>query len=226
MQQKNAGWGAERDARLRAERNAAWWVAGGALFSVIAMAVAIAIMMPLKQTIPYLIAVNQVTGEAQVIDAVNRRSINYDELNAKYWAAKYVVARESYFYTLLQTDYDSVFAMSTPDVSGQYNKMFEGTGNKQRELGADVEERVDVLSITLDPGVAGVNLDRAIVRFKKTTRNVLRGIDTGTSQYVVTLSYRWVPSRTGREVDLLKNPLGFEVVAYRRDEEFTSSGSR
>lgn len=223
---KNVGWGAERDARLREERNAAWWVAGGALFSVIAMAVAIAIMMPLKQTIPYLIAVNQVTGEAQVIDAVNRRSINYDELNAKYWASKYVVARESYFYTLLQTDYDSVFAMSTPDVSGQYNKMFEGTGNKQRELGADVEERVDVLSITLDPGVAGVNLDRAIVRFKKTSRNVLRGIDTGTGQYVVTLSYRWVPSRTGREVDLLKNPLGFEVVAYRRDEEFTSSGSR
>lgn len=221
-EKKTVGWGAERDARLRVERNAAWWVAGISALTAMSMSIAIAVMVPLKQTVPYLIEVNKATGEAQVIDAVNRRSIDYDELNAKYWAAKYVTARESYFYTLLQTDYDSVFAMSTPDVSTQYNKMFEGGSNKQQALGASVEERIEILSITLDKGTPGVNLDRAVVRFKKTTRQVDRGFDSGSGQYVSTLSYRWVPNRTGKEVELLRNPLGFEVVAYRVDEEFTN----
>lgn len=222
MNEKNAGWGAERDARLRVERNAAFWVAGAATVSMTAMAIAVAVMIPLKQTVPYLIEVNKATGEAQVIDAVNRRSVDYDELNAKYWAAKYVVARESYFFTLLQTDYDSVFAMSTTDVASQYNRMFEGGTNKQQVLGAATEERIEVLSITLEKGTPGVNLDRAVIRFKKTTRQVDRGFDVGTGQYVSTLSYRWVPNRTGKEVDLLRNPLGFEVVGYRVDEEFVS----
>lgn len=221
MNKEAVGWGAERDARLRVERNAAWWVAGISALTAMSMGIAIAFMAPLKQSVPYLIEVNKVTGEAQVIDAVNLRSIDYDELNAKYWAAKYVTARESYFYTLLQTDYDSVFAMSTTDVASQYNKMFEGGNNKQQVLGAAVEERIEILSITLDKATPGVNLDRAVVRFRKTTRQVDRGLDTGSSQYLSTLSYRWVPNRTGREVDLLRNPLGFEVVAYRVDEEFT-----
>lgn len=221
MNEKTVGWGAERDARLRVERNAAWWVAGISALTAMSMGIAIAFMAPLKQSVPYLIEVNKLTGEAQVIDAVNRRSIDYDELNAKYWAAKYVTARESYFYTLLQTDYDSVFAMSTSDVASQYNKIFEGGNNKQAMLGASVEERVEILSITLEKATPGVNLDRAVIRFKKTSRQVDRGLDTGSGQYVSTLSYRWVPNRTGKEVDLLRNPLGFEVVAYRVDEEFT-----
>ena len=49
-----------------------------------------------------------------------------------------------------------------------------------------------------------------------------RGFDSGSGQYVSTISYRWVPNRTGKEVELLRNPLGFEVVAYRVDEEFTN----
>lgn len=221
MSDKKAGWGVERDARMRVERNAGWWLAGIGWVGMVAMAVAFAAMFPLKQTVPYVIEVNKITGEAQVVDAVNRRSIDYDELNAKYWAAKYVVARENYFYTLLQTDYDSVFAMSSEDVAQQYGRDFEGSNNKQERFGAGKEDRIDVLSITLQPAIAGVNQARAVVRYKKTSRDVGRGIDSGVSNHVATFSYQWVPNRIGKEFDLLHNPLGFEVTGYRTDEEFT-----
>ncbi len=42
--------------------------------------------------------------------------------------------------------------------------------------------------------------------------------------FVATIAYRFESSRTGREKDLIENPLGFKVIAYRTDAEMGGQG--
>jgi type IV secretion system protein VirB8 len=63
--------------------------------------------------------------------------------------------------------------------------------------------------------------DRAFVRFSATSRT---GSQESTSHFAATVRFRYTrPARDleGRE----RNPLGFEVVSYRKDQEVVDAGS-
>jgi type IV secretion system protein VirB8 len=179
-------------------------------------------MMPLKATVPLMVYVDKTTGNTEIVSALNERQVGYQDLNDKYWARKYVTARESYFYTLLQADYETVLALSNDDVGTVYDKGFAGENAKQVKLGTSIEEKVNVLSVVLPAGDPG----KAVVRFEKTQRRV-NTQDAGPPQtYVASLAFKYEPSMLGRERDLINNPLGFKVTAYRVDAEIASPGGQ
>ncbi|MDI7776572.1 type IV secretion system protein [Asticcacaulis sp. EMRT-3] len=214
-------WEADRQARLEQSERRAWRVAVGACVVAILAVIGIATMAPFKRTVPYVFEVDKATGNTELVDAVGARTtIGYQELLDKHWAQVYVIARESYMYRLLQTDYDTTLGLSTDEVARGYAKTFTGPNALDTKLGASTEIRVTILSITLSQDSVS---PEAVVRFEKTTNHLQSGISDPPQVYVATLAYDYKPSMFGKEKDLINNPLGYAVTSYRVDPEIATS---
>lgn len=199
----------------RSERRA-WTVAAAAAAIAVLLAIAIATMLPLKAVVPYVVYVDKATGGTEVAYAAGEHEVAFRDINKMHWAAKYVRARESYQYTALQLDYDTVLALSSDDVGAIYAAQWSGSNAKDKQLGSAREELVEVLSVQLSPD--GNN--RANVRFRKTSRRAGQAIPDGEPRtYAVTMAFEMLPTMKGKIEDLMRNPLGFRVTAYRVDEE-------
>ena len=218
---KGRDWEADRQARLEKSEKRAWMVAGIALTAAFCAIAGMALMAPFKQTVPYVFAIDKTSGNVEFVSAADNRSVmGYQELLDKHWATKYVTARESYFYKLLQTDYDNVLAMSGEDVARQYAKQFEGVDAIDKKLGANIEIKTKIISVTLAHDAIG---SKAVVRFEKTMRRGQAEISEPPQYFVATFAYEYKPSMFGQEKDLIQNPLGYRVTSYRVDAEINST---
>lgn len=211
------GWEGDREAqRARSERRA-WTVAALACALAIAAVVSLAILAPFRRNIPYLFAVDRTSGNVEFVGALDdRRVMGYQELLDKHWAQRYIVARESYTYRLLQSDYDTVLGLSNDSVGRDFAKLYEGPNARDARYSANVEMKVNVLSVQLASNPIGT---QAVVRFAKTTRRVDADASEPVQYFVATIAYEYVPTMFGKEKDLLANPLGYKVTSYRVDAE-------
>lgn len=219
--QAGINWESDRLASVQKSERRAWMVAGAAGTVAVLAIFAIVAMMPLKATVPYLIYQDKATGATQVVTAINERDVGYQELNAKFWAKRYVVARESYLYTLLQYDYDTVLGLSSDEVGRDYHRLYEGDASREKRLGSGSEERVKVLSVVLPPDQDG----KAVVRFERTTKRAGADTPEPPKTYVATFAFTFKPTMKGTEKDLIENPLGFKVTSYRVDAEIATQGA-
>jgi type IV secretion system protein VirB8 len=220
--QAGIDWESDRLASVLSSERRAWMVAVAAGTVAVLAIVAIVVMMPLKATVPYLIYQDKATGATQVVTAINERDVGYQELNAKFWAKRYVVARESYLYTLLQYDYDTVLRLSADDVGRDYHRLYEGDSSREKRLGSGTEERIKVLSVVLPPDQMG----KAVVRFEKAIKRASADAPEPPKTYVATFAFTFKPSMKGNEGDLIENPLGFKVTSYRVDAEIATQGAQ
>ena len=168
------------------------------------------------------LSVAAITGEriySDLFSLDDRTVVGYQELLDKHFATRYVLARESYVFKLLQLDYDTVLALSTDELGREYARQYEGPNARDKRLGPYGEIRIEVRSVTLARDAVGA---KAVVRFEKTFR---RGEgDPGRSEtFVATMTFHYQPSMLGTERDLISNPLGFRVTTYRVDAELPSS---
>ena len=204
----------------------AWRVAYAALGVTVLCATGLAVMAPFYRVVPLPIEVNTLTGESQVIDVLDARHVHASEIQDKHWIESYVRSREQYEWGLLQLDYDSVLNMSDDVVGRDYKQLYSGPDALDKQLGANTERRIRIISTILPPGEPG----RAVVHIERTTRK--NGEDNAEPpvRFVVTLAYTYKPPVFGRESLAVDNPFGFKVTAYSRDPEYTppqvSGGTR
>jgi type IV secretion system protein VirB8 len=202
--------------RQKSERNA-WWVAGAACVIAACSVAGIATLAPLRRVVPYLYMVDKARGNLEYVGAVDDRSIKgYQELLDKHWAQVYINARESYHYTLLQSDYDTVMALSDENVGRDYARRYDGPNALDKLYGANIEVATSIISLRLAPSSIGTQL---VVRFSKTKRHVDTDYREPAEYFVATLRYRYLPSMFDAEKQLLLNPLGYKVADYRVDAE-------
>jgi type IV secretion system protein VirB8 len=202
--------------RAKSERRA-WIVAAAASVLALVAVIGLATLAPFRRNVPYLFAVEKTTGNVEFVGAIDdRRILGYQELLDKHWAQRYIVARESYFYRLLQNDYDTVLALSEDSVGRDFSKLYDGPDARDARFGANVEMKVVVLSVQLAQNAVG---SQAVIRFAKTSRRIDSEHSEPPQYFVATLSYEYKPSMSGKEKDLLANPLGYRVTSYRVDSE-------
>ena len=216
---KATDWEADRQSRLEKSERRAWMVAGVATIAALLAVAGMALLAPFKRVVPMVFAVDRATGNTELVNAVDDRSVaqlGYQELLDKHWAARYVVARESYFYRLLQTDYDTVLMLSVDDVGRDYARLFEGADPRDKKLGPQTQWKVTILSVSLQHDGVG---SKAVVRFLREQRRLDADRPEAPTYYVATMAYEYKPSMFGREKDLIQNPLGFRVLSYRVDAE-------
>lgn len=215
-------WESDRQSRMEKSERRAWTVAGVATVVAVVAVAGMALLAPFKRVVPMVFAVDRATGNAELVNAADDRNVaqlGFQELLDKHWAERYVLARESYFYRLLQTDYNTVLMLSADEVGRDYARLFEGADPRDKKLGPQTEWKVTVLSVSLQHDGVG---SKAVVRFQREQRRLDAERPEAPTYYVATLSYEYKPSMFGKERDLIVNPLGYRVVSYRLDSELAA----
>lgn len=211
---KGSEWEASRVSDALASRRRAYLVAGAASVLVIALVIAIISMLPLRRTIPYLIKVDSQTGNVEVLQTFDNRQIGKQELTDQYWARTYVKAREQYNWWMVGSDYDIVSRLSSPAAFTEYALQFVGEKALDKVFGEATDRSIKILSVTPNP----TQPYQMVVRFERTTKTKGMVVEHPTI-FVVQIVYRYQLKTVGAQADLQQNPLGYEVVNYRRDAE-------
>jgi type IV secretion system protein VirB8 len=91
-----SSWAQDTHASLRASRRTAWIIASVAVGVAGLQAIAMAFLLPLKQSVPYTITVDRETGYVQTARGVDLGPISESEAIAQSFAVQYVLARETF----------------------------------------------------------------------------------------------------------------------------------
>ena len=214
-------WESSRILTFEISERRAWRVAMIAI-GVAALAIAaIAMMMPLKESVPYVIRVDSTTGVPDIVTAITDKAVTGDEVMDKYWLAQYVRARETYDWYTLQRDYDTVGLLSSPNVGAGYAQLFEGKEALDKTYGKTIRATVEIIS------VVPTSKNTGNVRFIKTIKRVDQEGAPGTvTKWVATVGYEYRSSALIKESARLVNPFGFQVLTYRVDPEMIGSGGQ
>jgi type IV secretion system protein VirB8 len=198
-------WAEEAVDEARKSRNFAWVVALILIVIVGAQAAAIAVMLPLKQIEPYTILVDKTTGYMETVRGIKPGALPEDQAVVEALLAQYVLAREAFGAADLSERYRQVALWSDGAARAEYIAAYQPGGAMTAvPAGAQIAvtiKKVDVLS-----------RNAARVHFA-TTRTGAPPTD-----WQATIGFRFSGAPMRNE-DRLINPLGFQVISYRRDGE-------
>lgn len=212
----------------RSERRA-WIVALCSLLLTLMMGGAIAYMLPLKEKVPYLVTVDLKRSTSTISplrDNIAATGIYASEALNRANVARFVQAREGYDYdTINEYDWEYVASMSNDAVKNLFVKQFNGTDSSpEKKWGRSTAIRIKVNSIVfngLDEELGAIPTG-ATVRFEKWKFDKNTGKSEFLSSHVATVRYEYKTNLKMSDNLRLRNPLGFQVTAFRVDDEFNA----
>ncbi len=198
-------------------RRAAWVVASGVGAIAFIEAMAIVIMLPLKTVVPYTLLVDRQTGYVQGLKPLEREIVAPDKALVRSFLAQYVIAREGFDIDSLNDTYKKVALWSADEARRRYLEAMQ-ISNPASPLAslprrALVEVQVRSLS--------SLNNDTSLIRFS-TVRTDPGGQPQPPQPWVSVVRYRFSGAAMSAD-DRLLNPLGFQVIRYRRNPETVSA---
>lgn len=213
------------DMARRSEKRA-WRVACAASVLALVMAGGLIYLMPhLQKREPYLIMADAYTGTASLArlstgsefanmrasEAVNRSNIVH-----------YVLARESYDAGVVnERDWRTVFTMSSPDVRDQV-RAERSASNPSSPLslyGKNSAVRIRILSVTPLGASPGKPPKGTTVRFQRLLFEKSTGASRVLDNKLATMEFTYKPDIRMNDADSVENPLRFQVVNYRIDND-------
>lgn len=192
----------------------AWLITYVSTFISIISVSAVCLLTPLKSVKPYVIRVND-SGMVDIVTSLKMKDIEKNEALDKYFIANYIRLREGYYWDLLEQDYIQTQMFSSQKVANDYVKIYTGEVSRDKILGDKFEIEVKIISIVL--GESG-GVKTATIRFKTIKKDLSNNAIATEKSYVATLSYDYL-KLDETESQRLNNPLGFQVLTYRLDEE-------
>lgn len=206
-------WSADREQSLASSRRVAWIVAAVLGLIAILEAVAIVIMLPLKAVEPYTLLVDKQTGYVQALKPLERQSITPDDALVKSFLAQYVIAREQFDIDSMRETYRKVALWSADEARSRYIARMQAT-NPESPLASLPRRALVEVQIK---SISSLNADTALVRFS-TIQTDPGGQPQEPQTWAAVLKYRFTGDAMSA-ADRMLNPLGFQVVRYRRDPE-------
>lgn len=208
-----ASWNQDRLSAMRSSQRTAWCVALGATFIAVLEAGALILLTPLKTVEPYTLLVDRTTGYVQALKPLDPAKVAPDAALTQSYLVQYVIAREGFDFDTVNASYRKVALMSGGRARSSYLNGIQ-VSNPDSPLatmprGATVETRVK--------SVSPVGPDTAFVRFD-TVRTDANGTAQPAVQWISVIRYRFSGEPLSLE-DRFVNPLGFQVISYRRDPE-------
>lgn len=208
-----ASWAADRRASSDRSRTIAWIVAGVAIAVALLEAIALAALTPLKREVPYTLLVDRQTGHVEALKPLDQTTISADAALTRSFLVQYVIARERFGIDFLAEDYRKVALFSEAGARARYIASMQ-RGNPTSPLA--VLPRSAIVNVTIR-SVSSLGGDISLVRFT-TQRTDPAGTDQPPQTWASVIRYRYSPAEMTAD-DRLVNPLGFQVVRYRRDPE-------
>lgn len=211
--QEAGSWAEDRQDALRASRRTAWIVAGFALIVALFEAIALIILTPLKTVEPYTLMVDRNTGFVQALKPIDAAKIAPDAALTQSFLVQYVIARESFDADALQVNYRKTVLWSADAARSDYiaSVQFSNPGSPLARYPRSTVIETRVKSVSPLGG------STALVRFD-TQRRDAGGQVLPVRSWAAVLRYRFSTDPL-QASDRFTNPLGFQVVHYRRDQE-------
>lgn len=210
---QSTSWAQDQNQVLRSSRRIAWIVAGCAALIALGEAVALMLLTPLKTVVPYTLLVDRQTGYVQSLSPVKAETIAPDSALTQSFLVQYVLAREGFDRATIQSDYRKVALWSAETARSRYLNEIQ-VANPESPLvtmppGASITARVR--------SVSPLGSNTALVRFE-TIAQGRNGVAQPPRGWVAVIGYRYSSAPMSVE-DRFLNPLGFQVIRYRRNAE-------
>lgn len=206
-------WATDRQDLLRASRRTAWIVAGAACAVAVCEAIALVVLMPLKTVEPYTLLVDRHTGFVEALKPLDANRIAPDTALTQSFLVQYVIARESFDSSALQSNYRKTTLWSADPARSDYVASVVAS-NPASPLARYPRSTVVETRVK---SVSPLGGHSALVRFE-TQRRDAGGHVQPAQAWVTIIQYRFSGEPMTRE-DRFVNPLGFQVLRYRRDAE-------
>lgn len=209
----------------------AWVVAGcSGLLSLILIG-GYFYILPMKEKVPYLVMADPYTGTSSVArlstNTFSDESITASEAINKSNVTHFVTARESYDKQMVGVrDWATVFSMATPEVSNTYKQWLDENNpdSPLRIYGDTKAIRIKILSVVLrKDDTSGGRPNGATVRFQRLLLDKQTGATSVIDNKVATLEFNYKKNLKMDETYRNENPLGFQVYAYRVDNDYSVS---
>ncbi len=206
-------WADDRNQADSRSRKIAWGIAAAAALVAILEAFALISLIPLKREVPYTLLVDKQTGFVEALRPLEQQSLTPDTALTRSFLVQYVIARESFDTAILQENYRKVGLWSAGEAQKQYFSLMNASNPASPLATLPKAATVDVRIRS----VSSLASDRALVRF-----DTVRSDRGSTRQYVenwaAVITYQFSEAAMSAE-DRLVNPLGFQVLRYRKDPE-------
>lgn len=211
--EQSGSWALDQIEEIRASRRNAWFVAIVASLAVLAQALALAWLAPLKTVVPYTLLVDRQTGYVQKLDPISVNKIAPDSALTQSFLVQYVLAREGFDIATVQAEFRKVMLWSTAAAQNEYSATMQVTNPESplSRLPRSARLETRVLSIL------SFSRDTALVRFEIVRRDS-NGLAPQPNNWVALIRYRYSDAAMSVE-DRFVNPLGFQVVEYRKNAE-------
>jgi len=206
-------WAEDRNAALHRSRAVAWWVAAGAGATALLEALALVWLVPLKTVVPYTLLVDRQTGYVEALQPLERKTITPDAALTRSFLVQYVIARESFDIDSIRESYRKVALWSAGDARARYMRSMQAS-NPESPLARLPRQAVVDVKIR---SVSSLSSDTSMVRFTTIQSGPNGGADVP-RHWAAIIRYRFSGDPMSAE-DRLVNPLGFQVVRYRRNAE-------
>jgi len=210
-----ATWERDIARRNRNSRALAWIVA--AVMTVVAVGAlgTLALLVPLKTYEPYMVVVDKTTGFVEVKRPMAEGALTQDEAVTTFNVVRYIKARETYDPKALKDNFDLAQLLATGDAARELTEIYSpaNPSNPVKVYGTNTVVAATIKSVTFP------NNRTALARFsteEKSSTNII------TRNWVSLVRFRYTstPMRNEWRFD---NPLGFQVLEYRRDQETAPS---
>lgn len=211
--EESRSWAGDRERQRGFLMRLAWAIAGVASLIAVAEAIAIATLTPLKTEVPYTLLVDRQTGNVEALRPLDQAIIAPDQALTRSLLAQYVIAREGFAIESLKQDYRRVALWSTGSARAQYVAEMQAS-NPSSPLAALPRQAIVEIQIR---SISSLGPNSSMIRYVRTQ------IDPGgrrmTSQpWSAVITYRFSAAAMS-QADRLINPLGFQVIRFRRDAE-------
>jgi len=212
---EGASWEHDVARRNRNSRALAWIVASVMTIVAIASLGTLALLVPLKTYEPYMVVVDRATGFVEVKRPMAEGPLTQDEAVTTFNVVRYIKARETYDPRALKDNFDLAQLLATGDAARELTEIYSPPNpqNPVKLYGPNTEVTVSVKSVTFP------NNRTALVRFS-TDEKTATSLTTRNWVSLVRFRYTSAPMRNEHRFD---NPLGFQVLEYRRDQETAPS---
>jgi type IV secretion system protein VirB8 len=215
---QGASWAHDINGALRGSRRRAYAVAGIATAIAALEALALFALAPLKTVVPYTITVDRQTGYIQLAQGVLPGPLSQNTAIIQAFLVQYVLAREGFDVTDLQTQYNKVATWTVGPARDDYLHDMQ----RQNPLSPVNVNDADALVSVIVKSISLLDRNSALVRFD--TEKHEKG-STAVARHSFTAVIRFgFTGAAMRNEDRFVNPLGFQVSSYRRDSDTPEAG--
>lgn len=184
-----------------------------ALISVVIAVFFVKKMTESKSFEPFVIEMEDKTGNVQIVDNINKTTITKNESLKRYFIYGFLSAVEGYDPITYKADCDRLRLFTNGPI---YRTVFEKISPKNPQSPINKIKMNGTKKVVLKSVVFLTN-NSASVRFRVNSLNA-SGKITSYQDYVAYLEYSFVELEATEE-EILINPLGFQVTRYRIDKD-------